>query len=78
MTDDIVFVGLDVSKPTISVGVAPGGGREAARYFGTIERRPAARRSLCRKLSRDGAQLHFCYEGAVRLFPVSSSAEVGA
>ena len=62
MTDDIIFVGLDVSKATVAVGIAPGGAREAARYYGTIEHRPAALRSLCRKLSREGLQLHFCYE----------------
>ncbi len=62
MGNDITFVGLDVSKETISVGVAPGDGREAARYFGTIGHRPTALRSLCKKLSRDGSQLHFCYE----------------
>jgi len=62
MGDNILFVGLDVSKATISVGVAPGDRREAARYFGPIGRRPTALRSLCKKLSRDGAQLHFCYE----------------
>ena len=62
MKDDIIFVGLDVSKETISVGVAPRGAREAARYFGTIEHRPEALSSLCKKLSRDGSRLHFCYE----------------
>ncbi len=36
MADDITYVGLDVSKDAISVGVAPGGRREAAHYFGAI------------------------------------------
>ena len=62
MTDDITFVGLDVSKETISVGIAPGDPREAVHYFGTIVYRPTALYSLCKKLSRDGARLHFCYE----------------
>ena len=62
MAKDIIFVGLDVSKETISVGVAPGDAREAGDYFGTIEHRPAALSSLCKALSRDGSHLHFCYE----------------
>ena len=47
MTDDITFVGLDVSP--ISVGIAPGDPREAVRYFGTIVYRPTALYSLCKK-----------------------------
>jgi len=62
MSDDISFVGLDVSKRTISVAIAAGGVREAVHSFGTIEHHPGALYSLCRKLSQDGSQLHFCYE----------------
>ena len=62
MTDDITFVGLDVSKDAIAVGVAPGSRREAAHYFGTIAHSPAALSKLCKKLSREGSDLHFCYE----------------
>lgn len=62
MRDDTIFVGLDVSKKTISVGVAPSGEREAAGYFGVIDHRSAALSSLCRKLSGKGSPLHFCYE----------------
>jgi transposase len=62
MGEDITFVGLDVSKRTISVAVAPGDPREAVVYFGTIEHRPEALRRLCKKLSRPGCALHFCYE----------------
>ena len=62
MGDDITFVGLDVSKKTISVGIAPGDLREAVRYFGTIGHTPDALRGLCRKLSRGGSALRFCYE----------------
>ena len=62
MKDDIIFVGLDVSKETISVGLAPGDAQEAVHYYGTIAHRPAALSLLCKKLSRGGARLHFCYE----------------
>ncbi len=32
------------------------------RFYGTIANTPDTLRSLCRKLSKDGRQLHFCYE----------------
>ena len=62
MGNDITFVGLDVSKATISVGLAPGDRRQSASYFGNIAYQPAALDSLCRKLSRESSCLHFCYE----------------
>ena len=62
MRDDITFVGLDVSKASISVGVAPGDPREAVHYFGTIAYSQAALSKLCKTLSRQGSRLHFCYE----------------
>jgi len=62
MVDDIRFVGLDVSKKTVAVGIAPGDPREAVRYFGVIEHTPDALRRVCKKLSRGGSSLHFCYE----------------
>jgi hypothetical protein len=42
MGNDITFVGLDVSKATISVGLAPGDRRQSASYFGNIAYQPAA------------------------------------
>jgi len=62
MKDDIIAVGLDVSKETISVGIAPCDAREAVHYFGTIDHRPAALSLLCKKLLRGGSHLYFCYE----------------
>ncbi len=62
MVEDITFVGLDVSKKTISVGVAPGDPRQAVHYFGTIAHSPSALGKLCKTLSREGSGLHFCYE----------------
>ncbi|MCP5110303.1 MAG: IS110 family transposase [bacterium] len=62
MADDITFVGLDVSKATISVGVAPGDPRQAVHYFGSIAHSPNALFKLCETLSQEGSHLHFCYE----------------
>ncbi len=62
MADDITFVGLDVSKEVIAVGVAPGDRLEAVHYFGTISNNLDALYTLCERLSREGSDLHFCYE----------------
>ena len=62
MADDITFVGLDVSKGVIVVGVAPGDRHQAVHYFGTIGHNPAALSKLCWTLSQTGSRLHFCYE----------------
>jgi hypothetical protein len=37
----------------------------AVRFYGTIANTLETVRSLCRKLSKDGQQLHFCYEDGV-------------
>lgn len=37
MDDSTTFVGLDVSKTSISVGIAPDVPKEADRYFGAIK-----------------------------------------
>ena len=62
MTEELTFVGLDISKTAISVGIAPGDAREAVHYFGTIAHSPAALTKLCRTLSKAGTHLHFCCE----------------
>lgn len=54
------YVGLDVSKDKISVAVADEG-REAPRYYGSINHTPAAIRKLIRNLG-DPKSLVFCYE----------------
>jgi hypothetical protein len=46
------FVGLDVSKDTIAVGVADAG-RDASRFFGTIVNTPEAVRKLVKQLEKD-------------------------
>lgn len=55
------YIGLDVSKEKISVAVAEEG-REAPRYYGTIQHTPAAIRKLIKQLSSENTILSFCYE----------------
>ena len=62
MTDLTLFVGLDVHKKTISVAVVEAAAGAVVRFYGTIANTPDSVRTLCRKLSKDGQQLHFCYE----------------
>ena len=62
MTDLTLFIGLDVHKKTISVAIVEGSAGAAVRFYGTIANTPDSLRTLCRKLSRSGQQLHFCYE----------------
>ena len=56
-----VYVGLDVHKETIAVGVARSG-RGKPEYFGEIRNSVAAVRKLLRRLSPDGEVLQICYE----------------
>ena len=65
MTDLTLFVGLDVHKKTISVAMVEGAAGAAVRFYGTIANTLETVRSLCRKLSKDGQQRHFCYEDGV-------------
>ena len=62
MTDLTLFVGLDVHKKTISVALVESSAGAAVRFYGTITNTLETVRNLCRKLSKDGQQLHFCYE----------------
>src|ERR1700704_681455 len=62
MTDLTLFVGLDVHKKTISVAVVEAAAGAVVRFYGTIANTPDSVRTLCRKLSKDGQQLHCCYE----------------
>ena len=62
MTDFTLFVGLDVHKKTISVALVDAAAKADVRFYGTIANTPDTLRSLCRKLSKDGRPLHFCYE----------------
>jgi len=60
MKDTTKFIGLDVSKEKIAVGVADSG-RQPARYWGAIENSPEAVRKLMGKLG-EPAELMVCYE----------------
>jgi hypothetical protein len=62
MADDILFVGLDVHKKSISVATMLDKPGEACRYYGSIPNTPDALRRLCKKLQADDASLCFCYE----------------
>src|SRR5712691_4694786 len=62
MTELTLFIGLDVHKKTISVAVVEAAAGAAVRFYGTIANTPDSVRTLCKKLSRDGQQQHFCYE----------------
>ena len=55
------YVGMDVHKETIAIGVADAG-REAPRYYEEIENTPEAVRRLVARLDGPGEQLKFCYE----------------
>jgi transposase len=62
MTDLTLFVGLDVHKKTISVAMVEATTGAEVRFYGTIANTPDTIRGLCKKLTKDGQQLHFCYE----------------
>lgn len=60
MKDGIKFVGLDVSKEFIAVGIADEG-RDVPRFFGNIVNTPEAIRKLVRQLGK-ASHLEVCYE----------------
>ena len=62
MAENTLFVGLDVHKKTIAVATVDGSARAEVRFYGTIENTPDAISGLCKKLSKEGRQLHACYE----------------
>jgi hypothetical protein len=62
MTENTLFVGLDVHKKTVAVAIGESTSGAEVRFYGTIENTPEALRGLCRKLAKSGQQLHYCYE----------------
>jgi transposase len=60
--DTTIFVGLDVHKKTIAVATVEARASADVRFYGTIPNTPEAIRSMLRKLSKDGQQLHLAYE----------------
>ena len=61
MNDFSKYVGLDVHKETMVVGVADAQGGEV-RFHGEIANTPEAVLKLVRRLNKEGAKLSFCYE----------------
>ena len=53
------YVGMDVHKQSIAIGVADAG-REAPGYYGEIENSPEAVRRLVARLDGPGERLKFC------------------
>ncbi len=62
MEKTITFVGLDVHKKSISVAVAEGGLRGAARFVGTIANTPDSLTRLAGKLADKGG----CFVSVMR------------
>jgi transposase len=62
MEHHIIYVGLDVHKDTIAEALAEGGERSEVRDHGKISNTPAALKTLCAKLARNGGKLRFCHE----------------
>ena len=60
--DNIIFVGLDVHKATISVALAEGGRGGEVRQLGVFENRPEILNKVVSRLSMGGRRLSFCYE----------------
>lgn len=61
MNDFSKYVGLDVHKETIAVGIADAQGGEV-RYYGEIANTSEEVLKLVRRLRKEGANLSFCYE----------------
>ena len=61
MTKFSKYIGLDVHKETIAVGIADGRGG-LPRYWGEIKNRPGEVRRLVKQLDGPEQQLRFCYE----------------
>ncbi len=62
MEQDITYVGLDVHKQTISVGLAEPGRSGGVRSLGTIDNRPVLVGRLVKKLASAHGRLRFAYE----------------
>lgn len=57
-----LYVGMDVHKASIDIGVAEGDGRQEVRHYGSIAGDLPALDQAVRKLRGTGKTLHFAYE----------------
>ena len=57
-----LFVGLDVHKRNVSVGVAEDGRSGEVRFIGDFENSPAVMNNLIKKLAKQVRHVDFCYE----------------
>lgn len=62
MTEVVKYIGLDVHKETIAVGVADGERGGEVRYVGTVANEDDAVRKLVKRLMAPDTSLSFCYE----------------
>ena len=62
MTTSVLFVGLDVHKASIAIGVAEEGREGEVRSHGAIENSPLHVERLLKRLGKTGKELQFCYE----------------
>lgn len=64
MDQQVIFVGLDVHKPTVAVVLAPDGRSNEVRFQGSVPHRPGAMADLGKRLQgkHPGARVSFCYE----------------
>jgi transposase len=60
--DNIVYVGVDVSKNKHAIAVAEGNHTNKIQYFSEIDSSPASIERLVRKLEKKYGRLHVCYE----------------
>lgn len=60
--NNVKFIGLDVHKKTITIGIAEGGSRDLARVYGTINNDKDSLDKFCRKMVSTGSRLCFVYE----------------
>ncbi len=62
MQGNILYIGLDVHKESVSVAVAEDGRNGDVRFIGPIPNTPTDIAKLAKRLQKDGHRLEFCYE----------------